>query len=56
MNRATQPQINCSICNTPVDLETAKTDDNGKAVHAECYIIAVIARQPAGPTNRQPMS
>jgi hypothetical protein len=27
----------CSICNEPVELETAKTDEDGKAVHEECY-------------------
>jgi hypothetical protein len=28
----------CSICNEPVELETAKTDEDGKAVHEDCYI------------------
>jgi hypothetical protein len=28
----------CSICNKPIELETAKTDENGKAVHEECYV------------------
>ena len=27
----------CAICNKPVELETAKTDENGKAVHGDCY-------------------
>jgi hypothetical protein len=27
----------CSICHKPVELETSKTDHNGKAVHEECY-------------------
>jgi hypothetical protein len=30
---------NCSICNEPVELETAATDENGKAVHEDCYVI-----------------
>ena len=27
----------CVICGEPVALETANTDDNGHAVHAQCY-------------------
>ena len=27
----------CSLCNEPIELETARTDDYGKAVHEECY-------------------
>ena len=38
MARLAQPEINCSICNKPVDLESAKTDDDGKTVHGECYV------------------
>ena len=29
----------CSLCNKPVDLTTAKTDGNGRAVHEECYLL-----------------
>jgi len=29
---------NCSICNEPVDLKTAKTDEDGKGVHEGCYV------------------
>jgi hypothetical protein len=29
---------NCSICDEPVDLKTAKTDEDGKRVHEECYV------------------
>jgi hypothetical protein len=29
----------CSLCNEPVELETAKTDENGSAVHEECYTL-----------------
>jgi len=29
----------CSLCNEPVELETAKTDENGNAVHEECYAL-----------------
>jgi hypothetical protein len=27
----------CWVCGKPVDLQTTKTDDRGKAVHEECY-------------------
>ena len=27
----------CSFCNEPVEIETGKTDDNGNAIHEECY-------------------
>ena len=29
----------CSICNKVVDLEDAKTDESGDAVHEECYVL-----------------
>lgn len=45
MASPTESEFNCSICNQPVDLETAKTDDKGKAVHAECYVLNVAVKQ-----------
>jgi hypothetical protein len=41
MARSVPQEINCSICNKPVDLETAKTDEDGKTVHGECYVAAM---------------
>jgi hypothetical protein len=29
----------CSLCNDPVDLRTAKTDEYGKAIHEKCYLL-----------------
>jgi hypothetical protein len=29
----------CHICNKPVQLETAKTDDAGSTVHEGCYLL-----------------
>ena len=49
-------KINCSICNKPVDLSTAKTDDKGQAVHAECYVLAVVLQITHTPGNQQPAS
>ena len=31
--------IVCSLCRKPVPLESSKTDENGKAVHEECYML-----------------
>ena len=28
----------CAICNEPVELNTAKTDEDGKTVHEDCHI------------------
>ena len=37
----------CSVCNEPVELKTSKTDEKGKAVHEECYVVKVTGQQPA---------
>lgn len=29
----------CSICNLPVPLNNAKTDEDGSAIHEDCYLI-----------------
>ena len=34
-----KPKINCSICDKPVVLENTKTDEFGRAVHGECYLL-----------------
>ena len=31
----------CPICQTPVPLEIAKTDEDGVAIHEQCYILKV---------------
>ena len=41
--RGTQRLPGCCICNSPVPLETSKTDENGQAVHEECYVLKVCA-------------
>ena len=56
LNTNNEAQLNCFLCNEPVDLHTAKTDANGKAVHAECYTMKMITTVPATPTNQQPAS
>jgi hypothetical protein len=40
----------CHICNKPVKLENAKTDESGRIVHEGCYLLTVMAkRYPAPP-------
>ena len=59
MVRPTQPEISCSICNRPVDLETAKADGGGNAVHEECYVLREAlknATQSTQPITRPPAS
>jgi hypothetical protein len=34
---STQPP-RCAICGKPVSLESCKFDENGKAVHEDCYV------------------
>jgi len=31
----------CGICHEPVKIETSKTDEAGRAVHEECYLLKV---------------
>jgi hypothetical protein len=39
-------QMPCPICQLPVPLETAKTDEKGRAIHEQCYVLKlVIAEQ-----------
>jgi hypothetical protein len=35
----TQQLPRCPICNKAVALETANTDEDGHAIHEECYIL-----------------
>jgi hypothetical protein len=47
----------CDICNRAVELETAKTDENGRAVHEECYAwlkaITALPKDSRRPTPEQ---
>lgn len=31
----------CAVCDDPVQLENCKIDENGKAVHEDCYVTAM---------------
>jgi hypothetical protein len=40
---STQRLPDCCICTNPVSLETSKTDENGQAVHEDCYVLKLCA-------------
>jgi len=35
----------CRICGKPVAIETCKTDEAGRAVHEECYVVEFASEQ-----------
>jgi hypothetical protein len=39
----------CAICGKACDLETCKSDWNGKAVHEECLIAQLASREISDP-------
>jgi len=39
----------CGICNKPVEIETATTDEHGKAVHEECWLLKMRLEQAKKP-------
>ena len=41
--------VRCSLCQMPVPLESSKTDENGKAVHEECYMLRLRLEQATTP-------
>jgi hypothetical protein len=41
---ASQPSPVCTVCTRPISLETSKTNENGKAVHEECYVRKTISQ------------
>src|SRR5579864_1213605 len=47
----------CAICQKSVDLMVSKTDENGRAVHENCYVWKLLSSQPAmKPTLRSSLS
>lgn len=41
----------CQICGKSIPIATAKTDEDGKAIHEECYA-ALMKSQPASPDGQ----
>jgi hypothetical protein len=53
VEKPTRLQINCSICNQAVALEIAKTDDFGRTVHEQCYVLKLGSSPAEPPSNTQ---
>jgi Sigma-70 region 2 len=48
MDRLPNSEIHCTLCNRPVDLQTdLNTDENGSAVHENCYAQILTVRSPS---------
>jgi hypothetical protein len=41
--------VRCSICEQPVSLESAKTDEYGRRIHEECYALKMQLKQATTP-------
>ena len=39
----------CSVCNEPVELNTAKVNEVGNPIHEECYVLKVSLRKDKTP-------
>jgi hypothetical protein len=44
----------CWICGNPVQLEKCKTDEDGRAVHEECYSMKIALQNGNSPQNPNP--
>jgi hypothetical protein len=58
-NNSTSPI--CKVCYRPVDLETSNTDEDGEAIHEQCYLLKLhrtqvpslsIVMRASGPGNK----
>ena len=56
MVRSAQPVIPCAGCNKPIDLAITKTNERGKAVHEECYVLRQALKDATQPNTRPPAS
>jgi hypothetical protein len=53
-NRPSESFPLCSVCEKPVPLEIAKTDESGKAIHEDCYLTKLCLHpvgEPSVPTS-----
>ena len=46
----------CCICEIPLPLETSSTDEEGRAVHEECYVGKTISRFRTASTIQLPQN
>ncbi len=56
IRRQVRPELpTCSVCNEPVELETTRSNENGKAIHEECYVLKFRLKQATTPPERLTM-
>ena len=41
----------CPLCNKPVSVESAKTDERGRAIHEDCYVLELKVKQASNDTQ-----
>ena len=51
MERFSKHEFTGSICHKPIELENAKADDDGDAVHEECYVLGLVIEGALTPTH-----
>jgi hypothetical protein len=45
---AAKAQTMCPLCGEPVSLERCKTDEDGRAIHEDCYVRKVCSKGLSG--------
>jgi hypothetical protein len=51
LTQLAEGQILCALCHEPVQIKGSKTDENGRAVHEECYVRLLCVTQDGNPLN-----
>lgn len=46
----------CPVCKLAVPLETAKTDEDGRAVHEDCYLSSIKLKSQTVPRGPEQMA
>lgn len=44
-------QVLCVVCHEPVQLESSKTDEDGRAIHEDCYVRVLQGQSDSGSTE-----
>jgi hypothetical protein len=47
--RNSSKTVRCSICEKAVNIESAKGDEYGRAIHEECYALKIKLKQATTP-------
>jgi hypothetical protein len=50
------PLFLCCLCGAPVDLRTTKTDEYGKAIHEDCYVLRMRMKRGMLRSSQDPSS